>query len=336
MAGPLLYDRVLETTTTTGTSTLTLTGAVTGHQSFAAVGDGNTCPFCVYAVDGDGNPSGDWEVSIGAYTSAGTTLSRTTVLASSNSNNAVNFGAGTKRVALVLPAAFAGQYLHPTNTFASLVAAQAGRVLFPSDGFGLYRDTGSVLVPWGPLFPFTSPVDGDFAWVNQAFSTVSTVNGGVYLAADNDSGGLDLKIRKKAAPPTPYTISAAIIHNQSPGLSNSMFGLCFRESSSGKLSVIRWITSGSLLASKYNSPTSFSANYDSDACYAPPLFLRIADNGTSRIYSYSYDGQNYLKFHTVGRTDFHTADEVGWFVAGPFGDPSGEVGGALLLSWREG
>jgi hypothetical protein len=97
-------DCVLETTTTTGTGTLTLAGAVTGWQTFAAVGDGNTCCARVYEVDGDGNPSGAWEVFFGTYTSSGTTLSRTTVLASST-GSAINFGAGTKRVGLVDPAA---------------------------------------------------------------------------------------------------------------------------------------------------------------------------------------------------------------------------------------
>jgi|GEM_PF-4776138 len=94
-------DRVKETTTTTGTGTLTLAGAVTGFQSFSAIGNGNTCAFVIEAVSGGGVPTGDWEVSVGTYTSSGTTLSRTTVLASSNGGSAVNFGAGTKNVYVV-------------------------------------------------------------------------------------------------------------------------------------------------------------------------------------------------------------------------------------------
>ena len=97
-------DRVMETTTTTGTGTLTLAGAVTGYQSFSAVGNGNTTYFCVYSVDVNGNASGDWEVALGTYTSSGTTLSRTSVLASSNSGSPVSFGAGTKRVICTMPA----------------------------------------------------------------------------------------------------------------------------------------------------------------------------------------------------------------------------------------
>jgi hypothetical protein len=101
----VIKDMVKETSTTTGTGTLTLAGAVTGYQSFLAVGNGNACKFCIQAVDGSGVPTGDWEVSRGVYTSSGTTLTRASVLASSNSGAAVNFGAGTKSVFLVGPAA---------------------------------------------------------------------------------------------------------------------------------------------------------------------------------------------------------------------------------------
>lgn len=90
----LVYaDRVKETTTTTGTGTLTLAGAATGFQSFAAIGNGNTC---IYALE-DANGAG-WEVGVGTYTSSGVTLARTTVLASSNSGSAITLSAGTHSV----------------------------------------------------------------------------------------------------------------------------------------------------------------------------------------------------------------------------------------------
>lgn len=92
-------DRVKETSTTTGTGTYTLAGAATGFQSFSAIGDGNTCYYC--ATDGT-----NWEVGLGTYTSAGTTLARTTVIASSNSGSAVNWAAGTKYVFTTAPAAW--------------------------------------------------------------------------------------------------------------------------------------------------------------------------------------------------------------------------------------
>jgi hypothetical protein len=96
----ILADRVQETTTTTGTGTVTLAGAVSGFQSFAVVGNGNST---YYTITG----GTDWEVGIGTYTSSGTTLSRTTVISSSNSGSLVNFSAGTKNVFVTYPASLA-------------------------------------------------------------------------------------------------------------------------------------------------------------------------------------------------------------------------------------
>ena len=97
----VLADRVKETTTTTGTGTVTLAGASAGYQSFSAVGNGNTTYYTIAAQTGT-----EWEVGIGTYTSSGTTLSRTTVLSSSNSGSLVNFSAGTKDVFVTYPAEF--------------------------------------------------------------------------------------------------------------------------------------------------------------------------------------------------------------------------------------
>jgi hypothetical protein len=94
----VIKDRVKETSTTTGTGTFTLAGAATGFQSFAAIGDGNTTFYTIALVGGS-----EWEVGIGTYTSSGTTLSRGTILSSSNSGNAVNFSAGTKDVFVTYP-----------------------------------------------------------------------------------------------------------------------------------------------------------------------------------------------------------------------------------------
>ena len=95
----VLADRVKETSTTTGTGTITLAGAQTGYQPFSAIGNGNTTYYTIALQGGS-----EWEVGIGTYTSSGTTLSRDTVLASSNSGSAVNFSSGTKDVWCDYPA----------------------------------------------------------------------------------------------------------------------------------------------------------------------------------------------------------------------------------------
>lgn len=96
----IIKDRVMESSTTTGTGAMTLAGAYTGFRSFSSVCSTNdTCYYLIEAVDSNGVPTGDWETGIGTY-SAANTLTRTTVLASSNSGSAVSFAVGTKRVAI--------------------------------------------------------------------------------------------------------------------------------------------------------------------------------------------------------------------------------------------
>ena len=95
----VVKDRVRETTTTTGTGTVTLGGAATGFQSFSVIGNGNTTFYTIQLAN-----TNEWEVGIGTYTSSGTTLSRDTILESSNNGSAVNFSAGTKDVFVTYPA----------------------------------------------------------------------------------------------------------------------------------------------------------------------------------------------------------------------------------------
>jgi len=120
----VVKDRVNETSTTTGTGTFTLAGAVTGFQSFAAIGDGNTTYYAIVLQGGS-----EFEVGLGTYTSSGTTLSRDTILSSSNSNNAVNFSAGTKNVFCDYPAPKA-VYGDATETaYAAQFAASNGLMM---------------------------------------------------------------------------------------------------------------------------------------------------------------------------------------------------------------
>ena len=97
----VLNDRVKQTSTTTGTVTFSLTGTETGFETFVTgIGNGNST---FYAIANDG--TSEFEVGIGTVTDAATdTLSRDTVISSSNSDNKVNFTAGTKTVFCTYPA----------------------------------------------------------------------------------------------------------------------------------------------------------------------------------------------------------------------------------------
>jgi hypothetical protein len=95
----IVKDRVKETTTTTGTTNFTLGGASAGFQTFAVIGNTNTTYYA--AVD---LTTGAWEVGLGTYSTTGPTLSRDTVLESSNAGSKVVFAAGSKDVFCTYPA----------------------------------------------------------------------------------------------------------------------------------------------------------------------------------------------------------------------------------------
>jgi hypothetical protein len=91
-----LYDRVQQTGTANTTVSFTLSGSVTGYQSFAVIGNGNTTFY------GATDTSGNWEVGLGTYSTTGPTLTRTTIYSSSNTGSAVTFS-GTVTVFVTYP-----------------------------------------------------------------------------------------------------------------------------------------------------------------------------------------------------------------------------------------
>ena len=115
----VVKDRVQETSTTTGTGTITLAGAVSGFQSFSVIGNANTTYYAIVLGT-------EFEVGLGTYTSSGTTLSRTTVLESSNSGSLVNFSAGTKNVFVTYPAEKAVYQDASGDAYAPQIAASNG------------------------------------------------------------------------------------------------------------------------------------------------------------------------------------------------------------------
>src|ERR1700758_338633 len=93
----VIKDRVRESTTTTGTGTIALNGAVAGFRAFSsAMANGDTTWYAIIL------PAGDWETGVGTWVT-GNQLQRTTVIDSSNCGAAVNFGSGTKDVLMALP-----------------------------------------------------------------------------------------------------------------------------------------------------------------------------------------------------------------------------------------
>lgn len=158
----IVSDRVVETSTTTGTGALTLAGAVTGYRRFSAkMSVGDTGYYTIEGIDTSGNPTGEWETGLGTYSSANI-LTRTTVSDSSNAGAAVNFSAGTKRVFLNLIAAQVSKFVvggsTPTIRSSNIQSSSASTytVTWPTGTV-----VGDLVVIFGGHgFQFSSPPSG--------------------------------------------------------------------------------------------------------------------------------------------------------------------------------
>jgi len=181
-------DRVKETTTTTGTGTYTLAGAETGFQAFSVVGNTNTCDYGV--TDGT-----DWEIVRGTYTTSGTTLSRDSIHDSSNGGAAVDWGAGSKDVFLVLPASQAGDPFTRSDLIATATAGIGG-VGTPSSSILAVGDVESVLVTGqglGLVYDVTDTASNTYAALSftarfdHSSQTAATLRG-IHFQAGTTSG----------------------------------------------------------------------------------------------------------------------------------------------------
>jgi hypothetical protein len=161
----VVADRVRETTTTTGTGTITLAGAVTGYQSFSVVGNANTTYYTI-------NAGSQWEVGIGTYLGAGPTLSRDTVLESSNAGALVNFAAGVKDVFITYPA--------EKSVYQDGATIAAGSAVLPIANGGTNATTAANALTSLGAYPATNP-SGYLSTVDLTTNVTGTLpvaNGG--------------------------------------------------------------------------------------------------------------------------------------------------------------
>ena len=190
----VLDDRVKETSTTTGTGTLNLSGAVSGFQTFVAgVGNGNTTYYAIVNRD-----ESEWETGVGTVTDASTdTLARTTVIASSNSDSAVDFSAGTKDVFTTLPASKAvyedassdvtlpNDLILGSDSAVLKFGADSDTTLTHTDGTGLTLNSTNKLLFRDTGLYINSSTDGQLDLVAdteiQIAATTIDINGAVAL-----------------------------------------------------------------------------------------------------------------------------------------------------------
>lgn len=143
----VINDRVKETTSTTGTGTVTLTGAQLGFQSFSSgIGSGNSCYYTIAL-------GSQWEVGIGSLTNA-TTFTRDTVISSSNASSLVSFSTGVKDIFCALPAKWTPSPVMYAQTFVNTHSTtltqdqtlESGVLAGPVSITGTQTVTGSLVI----------------------------------------------------------------------------------------------------------------------------------------------------------------------------------------------
>jgi hypothetical protein len=182
----VISDRVKETTTTSGTGTYTLGGAVTGFETFTAnLSDGDTTYYAC-------TDNTDFEVGLGTFTASGTTLARTTILASSNSGSAVDWGAGTRTIFCTLPAAKT-VFLDGSNVanISNLKLASGATVTAILDEDGLSSDSDTSLATQQSI---KSYVDGQISGVSTDLVDDTTPQ----LGGDLDTNGNNIEFADNA------------------------------------------------------------------------------------------------------------------------------------------
>lgn len=181
----VLADRVLETSTTTGTGAYTLGGAVLSYQTFAAspLANGDTTNYFALDVDTNGNPTGSWETGLGTW-GTGAILTRTAIYSSSNAGSAVSWTAGTRRVATGLIAT----NLTAINTgFTTLnVAATAASTAYVLTTNGAAATAlNQIVVPTSSALAF----NGNVVARQQAAGGTSSAGWNVFGVARREASG---------------------------------------------------------------------------------------------------------------------------------------------------
>ena len=272
-------DRVMETTTSTGTGNITLAGALVGFRAFSDVATtGDIFDYAIFAVDADGAPTGQWETGRGTY-SAANTLTRTTFQASST-GSAVSFSAGTKYAIL-------------SENGASL-----------SGGSSAYDA------------PPTKPAASDFIQLNFAGTTTVVDGSSSVILKETAISTTTVRAIVRTAPTAPFSLYSRIDFSKRLQ-SGTAGGIILRNSSNGKVVIIGTSGSISFVCTNWNSLTSFSGSvFQLNLTGRFPVWYRVDVTSTGYSIFTSPDGYDYdsaLSTQTLA-SFIGAIDQVGYCV----------------------
>ena len=167
-----LNDRVKETSTTTGTVPIVLSGASIGFQSISStISTSNTFPYVIELTGG-----AQWEIGIGTYVSGNNSIIRNQILGSSDSGTIVNFSSGSKNVFITVPAALTALTARGLSQFSATTSAELAAIISDETGSGkLVFSNNAILV---------APDIGRANGTSLTLSGDLSVTGNVYLSGN--------------------------------------------------------------------------------------------------------------------------------------------------------
>lgn len=235
-------------------------------------------------------------------------------------------------------------YINKHDTIANLdgTIPPAGAIFRPKDSPNHFVSDGSKWIGYGPALPQTiPPAASGLTWINQGGATVTQRNDGFYIEDVSAGRTTDcLRMLVKAVPgSTPYSLTIGGIPNNAPfNSSYQMWGPCFCDSGAGP-KIMTWgymvdLSNPRTGGIKYNSPTSFSANFARSAeFFSPFIFYKIRNDGTKLQFWRSFDGVNFMKLFEENVGNFLTPTRYGVYI-NPYASSPGL--GFLVTHWSEG
>jgi hypothetical protein len=317
----VLADRVRETTTTTSTGAVTLGGAYTGFQTFsAAIGNANNTYYTIANI-----ATGEWEVGIGTYTLSTNTLSRDTVLSSSNAGSLVVFTAGTKDVFVTQPAERA-VYVNAANTQVSVPELAATSITNSGNTTLGDASTDTVTVN-GYVGQGVSPSD-EYGYRMVYTGSTATAQYGFFIdafgssAATGSVSGLRVRARSSAAAYTMGSARGLFVDNAGLGAGSTItnaVGLYIQDQTVGtnNYGIQSAVSSGTNKFNIYASGTA--ANYFAGTVQfaagtaALPALTRFGDTNTGIFFpaadtiAFSEGGAEAMRIDSSGNVGIGTS-----------------------------